>query len=776
MGRYAVKGKITLLASVAFAGVACPTTLFAQEVEAGVDARASAAPVDGEIIVMAQKRNERAQDVPISLTVISEEQLEQANISNVLDLVKVTPSFTARRQGQASNTTMTIRGIGSGGNSAVEPSVGAYVDGVYIARPGPLLGSLNDVSSVEVLRGPQGTLFGRNASVGAVSFRTTTPGDEFSGQIQGSAGSFNHYTLSGRVNLPLAETVAARVSMLYDTSDGFGRSVLTGERVGGLKTIAVRSAFRFDITPNLEWVVRGDFQRLTGDGNAVITVVEDSVTPTFAANLARNLNGEVPILDNTGTRSLRQLTDGRLIDRHYGGSSDLKFEFGDGYSVRLLSAARKWTNDQVDRGTPLVPRDLFGRKAGFSSSSHSEELQFLTPVDRPLSAVMGLYYFRERYTIGTSTFFGDDYCNIFIRNTRPALLAGCLAGPQDLASDSEFNQLTKSYAAYGQATYKITPEWEVTSGLRWTRDEKSATLMSANYNSAAALFNVPDNADMVFKGSKLTYRLSTNYKPTPDVMLFATYATGYKSGGFDDGTGAALGSAQRIYRPELVKDYEIGIKSQWLDRKLTANLTLFRMDISDFQLRSYNGSAFSVRNAGSIRQEGAEFELSVRPAEGLTLGVSGTRLRSKYTDFQNAPNLPGLGGTQDFTGRSSGAPKWSGSANMSYQRDISADWGLNFSSNLQFTSRTNVGSARDLNPDGYQQGYGLLGARLALFSIDEKLEFAVSGDNLTDQRYCISINSQVFGGLLGVVSNGKGMVRCVLGETRSFKVSARMKF
>lgn len=771
----------TLLATGAVAAsLIGPTTVTAQTVDQEPQTPPVATPAGSaeavDIIVTAQRRSERVQDVPIPITVLSESTLERANVTNVLDLVKVTPSFTASRAAQASNTRLSIRGIGSGGNGAIEPSVGAFVDGIYIPRPGPLLAAINDIASVEVLRGPQGTLFGRNASVGAVSFKTAEPEHTFSGLLSAQADSFGAVNLNGRLNLPVSDAVATRFSVLYDHTDGFGRNAITGKRVGSNTTFSVRGGVSLDLSDNLRWLVRADYQHQTGDGTTPITVVADTVTPTAAANFNRILAGKIPDLVHTYSTTVRQITAGSLDDEQYGVSSDIKLDVGGGYSLRLLSGARKWTNNQFDQSTAITPADLFGRRSEYLSRSHSEELQFLTPAEKSLSAVAGLYYFRERYTIGTPVSLGADYCNIFIRNARPALLAPCLAGPQTLAATSNFNQLTNSYAAFGQATFKITPKLEITGGLRWTRDEKSATVFSANYNPAAVFFNAPDSANLAFDGSKLTYRLNTTYRILPSAMVYATYSTGYKSGGFDAGTGTTLGN-RRVFRPELVKDIEVGFKSQWWDRRVTLNANYFRMDVDDFQLRAYDGTAFSIRNAGSIRQQGIEFETSVRPIKGLNVGVSGTRLGSEYTDFKNAPPLPGLTGVQDLTGqRVPFSPKWSGSANAGYETKIADDWSLNLSGILSFTSDVNVGTGGDGNPQGLQKGYSLLSLRVAVLTLGDRLEFALSGDNVTDERYCLNKNAQVLGGPLGVNAGGVGLLRCVLGEPRTIKGSARIRF
>lgn len=765
-----------------------PAVAVAQSVpsEAGAAEDAAAETVESdagtEILVTAQRRSESAQRVPISLVALSETALESSNITSVLDLNRAAPGFYAYRAPQAANTRLAIRGIGSAGNAALEPSVGAFVDGIYIPRPGPLLAGLNDIASVEVLRGPQGTLFGRNASVGALVFRTNDPEQGFEGSAGLEVGNYGRLRATGVINTPLTGTTAVRLAVLADSFDGYGRNELTGNRrFGASNLLSFRGGLRSELSPNLTWLLRGDYQRQRGDGQSVVTVDASTVTPTAAANFSTRLNGLAPRLDDTFNRTVRQGTEGRLVDDQWGGSSDLALDLG-GYTLRLLSGYRDWKNRQIERDITLTAADLYGRDANYRSVSHSQELQIVSPtdlLDDHLNFVAGLYYYRERYDIGSDINLAPGYCDIFIRNIRPAQLATCLANTQTRATSSFFHQITSSYAAYGQATVKITDAWDVTGGLRYSHDDKEATFVSAVINPAATgLGVVSDKAALSFGSGKLTYRLNTTYRPAEDIMLFATLSTGYKSGGFDSGTGVALGN-NRIFQPETTTNYEVGVKSQFLDRRLTANVTLFRMDIDQFQLRVYNGSTFSVRNAGSLRQQGVEFDFTARPTDELTLSFAGTRLDSEYTSFKNAPGLPGFGGIQDLTGtRPPYSPKWQGTAGVDYRTDISDKLVFNANAHLGFFSENDVGGGGDNNPQGIQEGYALVGARLAMSTPDDRWEFALLGDNLTQRNYCVYKYSNSFAGPLGLTDpvTGGAVQRCGVGEPRTVRAAVKVRF
>lgn len=741
----------------------------------GVDSTGS------DIVVTAQRRSESAQRVPISLTAVSAAQIERAAITNVQDLPRVAPGFTAYRAPQAANTFLAIRGIGSSGNAAIEPSVGAFVDGIYIARPGPLLAAINDVSSIEVLRGPQGTLFGRNASVGAISIHTTEPTNAFEGQGSVEYGSYNRLRLNGIVNTPITQDVATRFSVLYDRNDGYGRNdLIGGARFGGNETLSFRGALRAKITPSLTWLLRGDYQQQNGDGQPIVTVDAATVTPTAAANFRSTLNGLVPRLDGTYNYTVNQLTDGRLNDKQWGVASDLSLAAG-GFTVRLLSGYRNWNNHQTERDLTLTAADLFGRAANYRSETHSEELQLLSPPDLfgRLSFVAGLYYYRENYSIGTDFNLGAGYCSIYLRNTRPAGVAGCLAGPQQRAAVTAFGQITESYAGFGQATLKLTDKWDITGGLRYSHDAKDGSILAVLNNPGFSGVVAPDSATLAFDGGKLTYRANTTWRPLDGIMLYATVSSGYKSGGFDSGSGATLGTA-RVFKPETTTNYEVGFKTQTFNRKLTVNATLFRMDVDQFQLRAYNGTSFSVRNAGSIRQQGLEFEVDARPVRNLTLSAAATRLASRYTDFQDAPGLPGFGGTQNLTGaRLPFSPKWQGNIAADYRTPaIASGWSLGLNTRLAFVSDIDVGAGGDGNPQGIQPGYALLGARLTLYAPSDRVEIALSGENLTDKGYCTVKFSQTLARGLGLndATTGGTVQRCVLGEPRVFRLSGKVRF
>jgi len=772
------------------ARLTCGTALVAASAIYGVAQAQESVAVD-EVVVTAQKRSENVQDVPISVSAFSGETLEAAGVQDIRDLRRITPSLYLATSSNTSNTRIMLRGVGTNGNTAVEPSVATFVDGVYVPRIGSMLAGLNDISSVEVLRGPQGTLFGRNASVGAVLIRTQAPGDVFAGEGSLTIGTYGVRRISAAADLPIADTLKTRISLLGYEGNGFGRNDLTGKRMGRNDGFSARVAVEWNITPEITWTLRGDHQNLSGDGYNTITVVTDTVTPQTLANWQTRLDpdgdgpltGLLPYTDDTYSRRVRQSTEGDLTDYQTGASSELTWEMASGYQLKLISGYRDWKNVQYQASNGNIPLELQRRTTFADSQNHSQELQLLSPdtlLGGRFNFVAGLYYYEEAYDIGQNIDLTRDFCEVLIRNTGTAArLTQCRNNPLVGASYYVFSQDTESVAAYAQGTVKLTEQLSLTGGIRYSEDDKTATFRALTRNTAAA--QAPESTDMALKEDKVTWRLSSAYKPNDDVMVFASFSTGFKSGGFDSApaTGAPSNAATRTFLAETVENWELGVKSQLFDRRLVVNATLFRTTIDDLQFRSYDGLQFRTRNNGKARQQGLELETTARPIPQLTLTLGGTYLDSEYLDFQGAPGLPGLGGTQDLTGqRLPFSPKWQGAASAQYVGDLPNGMSWLVRADLSFTSRTNLGTAGDNNPDATQSGYAILGGRIALRGPEQKWEVAVTGQNLTDKAFCTNIFNQPNNAAFGLNNpvTGATALRCTLNDPRQAALEVRARF
>ena len=789
--------------------------------EAAADAQPEAAPAadTGEIVVTAQKRSENVQDVPISIAAFSGDTLEKNNVTTVEDLGKITPNFSVARGAQTSYIRMNVRGIGAASNTTVEPSVAVFLDGAYVPHAGAVISSMLDMESVEILRGPQGTLFGRNASVGAVSFHTARPkfGDTY-GEVTGEIGTGDRYKVSGVVNLPVGENAAFRIAGSQQWFDGYWNNEFDDEQVGGTDETIVRGSFRGEWGP-IEWLVRADYAKIAGDGATNIDFDRNSVSDAQWAIFSGLLGA--PDTD-LGDRTLNQYLTADVDDEQWGLNSTLTWDIGGGSSVRLINSYRDWSNEQLDGDVVFTPTPIASRTGLFDSKAQNHELQFISPKDQwldgRLDMVAGLYYFQEDYSQGERLHMNAQFCNLLVPNVamppltppgvtlRQACNAFRTATGGTNASIQDIDQTSESLAAYAQANFHFNDKFFATVGGRYTDDSKEGRYDQTT-NPFLGTVRADEHLDLPdVDDHRFTYRLGLNYEPTEDYLLFASYSTGYKSAGYNSGAGSpSLTTVGGVFRPErrvfdreTVENFELGAKTSWLDRALTLNLTFYRMDISGFQDRAYDGTSFTVRNAGNLRHQGFEFDGVARPLPGLSLFASLAYLDSEFTKYPDAAGLPGCGsvGTavvpgcdplpndgklQDLEGKAATfAPKWSGRIGFDAYGDIGSSglsWGFN--SNLSFTSKFFGGLVNDANPQTVIDGYALLGARATLNGRDDRWSVSVFGNNLTNQQYETGNLYQFLESSLPVrngVFPGSTAVRRMHADPRTLGAAATFRF
>jgi iron complex outermembrane receptor protein len=766
------KGRVaSLLATVAVLGMAAPLT--AQTAD-GAD--------PSDIVITAQRRPENIQEVAISVVAFSGEGLAERNVTDIAGLARFVPNFNVTRGPQIASARLNIRGIGASGNTAIEPSVATFLDGIYVARPGALFGTMLDVESVEVLRGPQGTLFGRNASVGAVLLRSAEPEDRMGGRVEAEVGTGERYRLTGMVNVPVSDDLSFRFAGLGELFQGLWQSDQLDRRFGAPDTFTGRATMKATPGP-VTWLVRADYTQMKGSGMPLVGFLADSVTPTGLANFRTRLGGVLPDTEPFDRRT-NQFLDERLDDRQWGVSSDLTVDLPSGFAVRLLNGYRRWESVQEDGDVLFVPIPTLRRDGVYLSDSHSHELQLISPQDRLLDGrldfVAGLYYFHERYEITEQLTFLPQFCPSIIRLAAPPLVGACAAGQQVGATDLRFGQTVDSFAAYAQGNIKLTDTLGLTLGTRWTRDEKSGHFVQTLPNPVGGILRARETADLDFAGDRVTWRAQLGWTPAPGKFLFASYTTGYKSGGFNSGGGTPALGARRVFQPEFVKNYELGARTEWLDGTLLLNATLFRMDIEGFQDRSFDGISFVVSNAGGLRQQGLELQAVMTPIPAFQLDWSLAYLDSAFTDFRTASGLPAIGGTQDLTGASATfSPEFSGQVGASYRRELgNSGMRLVLRGNAALTSDANIGQVSDNNRQTVEDGYVLLGARITLSGRDDRWNVSLFGDNLTDHDYCIQRYYQVLDVVFGVRNpvTGGTAVRCQVGPPRTIGASFGVRF
>ena len=796
-----------------------------------------------EIIVTAQKREQSLQDVPISITAFTGEFLEDSGIDTLQQLGQYTPNLSLASSSQLANNRIILRGVGSVGNSAIEPSVAVFVDGIYIPRPSSVIGTLTDLEIVEVLRGPQGTLFGRNASMGALNIRTRKPEDEFSGDIRASYGNYDHLRVAGALSGAFSPDIAGRVAFQYSDRDGYGENSFTRDGsnsdVGDWDDVSLRGKLFFEPDTDLDITLTADYSRIN-NGGGVIEVLPDSVRPEYLEAFRIFLSptdpftmpsGEVPESVNGFDNKVHQDHRDDAEDEQWGISGDINWRFGD-HTLRSITGYRKWSNDTVDESVIRLPMDLIRRVTYYDVETVSQELQILSPTGGRIEYVAGAYFYQEDYGIDQSFDHGQDFCSPFVNNLFASYLADfnfspraaraiaggvsrdCDAATQTDTVSTRFRQEVSNFALYGQLTFNVAEQLRVTGGVRWTDSNKDGSFLSLVNNPISAPpspenpftidLRIPEaHPDLEYDEEEITWLANISYHPIENVMLFATYATGFRSGGFNpegfDSVAEAAG-ANRLYETETVDNIEVGAKGGLFDNRVVVNLNYFHTEIDDLQDRRFDGVNFLMQNVEELTQQGVELDIQARPIDQLyaVLGVS--YLDSRFGNFPNATSLPAeiadyrtsvqlsrfLGfppaqvPARDLTGdRNHFSPEW--------QLSLVAEWsdripvsGLGWfvRGEYQYIAEQNVGADTNQAAQTIQPGYDIVNARLGLRGANDGWEISSFVRNVFGQNYCQVIFIQALATTLNLVdpATGGGMQRCVVGAPRTWGVEAAYHF
>lgn len=644
----------------AFALVAgLATAPAAAQSDTAAEAENGEAGQSSEIVVTALRRETSLQDVPISIAVVNSETIQQQAIDDFFDLALRVPNVAIFENNNLSGrTAVTIRGIPG--------RAGIFVDDVFVGDNSSINTLLVDVDRVEVLRGPQATLFGRNAISGAINTITRKPGNEFFAQGRARYGSFNETYVAGAIGTPIVEDLlAAKVSGAYRKNDGFDRE-RGGGRVNGDDGWAVQGQIRFTPSSSVDILISADYAKdsnQTGysdavadysingapgqtfriaarDGNAFDRIVPARSTPN---NQDREIWGVAATIDiDLGFADLKSITAHREV-------SFLYQRDGDGSEFDII------------RGTQPVDYQQF-----------SQEVRLVSKPSDSFEWLLGAYYFKDERTSRDSNLLGSDWIvatNPLLAPLAPPLVPGGTAGvvtigrlfaspalqnivgitpPSAILGTQETfdeNEI-ESYAFFGSATWKITPELELTGGLRYTQ-ERVVGAYGRNVIGLLTAFVPPIARQELDSGWDGEWSPMANlvYRPSDDVTLYATYSTGFRSGGFNlapaEVNPPANDAEQRRFRPETVTNYELGVKSTLLDGKLYANAAVFYMDYQDFQRSFFRidpivGGQLNTFNA-EASMRGFELEFTAIPADWLTINAGYGYQDSKYGDYPGAP-------------------------------------------------------------------------------------------------------------------------------------------
>ncbi len=747
-----------------------------------------------EIIVTAEKRAENVQRVPLSIVAISGEAMEIAGVKGPMDLPKLVPTLQISTTAYGSDINIRIRGFGTAGNTAVDSDVASYIDGAFIPRPGALLSSMLDVKNIEVLSGPQGTLFGRNAAMGAISITTNTPSSKESFDASVEGGNYGTYKVTGVGNMPVNDQFDVRVAMQGSHTDGIFHNNLDGKTYGESTAYVGRGSAKWDIAPGVSWILRVDGSKSDGDGVNGEAVDTNTASPAQLAAVTAfigRLGGTPPVYNNRPSYTFNQIMGSPFLhDQQVGVTSDLSWELSRALTLRLIDTYRDWQDDQKSPDSIATSLDLVNVRITAGSVAQSHELQLISARDAYLGGrfgfTSGLYYFRENYSLVQSFDLGTQFCGLVYGFGAPFLVAPCRAGPQVNAGYDALSQLGTSAAGYFQVNYSILPDLELDLGARQTSDKKTAVLNQVARNPLGiAPFITPEGPDSLsFSDSKPSFRASLSWHLADNLMVFATYSTGYKSGGFNAGfSTTVLGSAARTFKSETVADYEIGLKSQMLDGKLITNATLFDTVLHNFQDRSYDGVEFLIRNAGAVRSRGLDLNGRFRALSNLTFNYGVTYLDSIYTSDTGAPGLEGCTGStecplvQNLSGHPLDyAPKYHGDVGLNWNIGRLRGYATSFNASESFTS--SFLTANTDNPQSRLPAYKTTDLRFSIHSPDDRWEFAIFGSNVFNEHYYTATIAQPLASVMGATSTitGATVFRGFLGDPARFGARVSVHF
>lgn len=704
-----------------------------------------------EIVVTATKRSENLQIVPLTVEVVSQAMLQSQNLTDTGQLNRLVPDLEFRRGGLPGQDAFNIRGIETLATAyGAEQSAGVAFDGVPLARGlGP--NDLVDVHSVEVLMGPQGMLFGKNSSAGLVNVVTNSPElGKTDTNLRASFGNLNLRQYSGTLNAPITDDSAVRVAAWKFMNDGPIHEVNTGQDMGNKNSGGARAKYRWiptqdlDINFSAEWNAHHE----NGTGYTIREFEPSRLPPLGALVEAYELAaGTVPSDHNLTARG----ADYPYYDighaNAYTGQAD--YHLGEG-TVTFIASYRQVTDaasfDPYPSTFPVTAQFLNTDATNYQQLS--EELRYASPVTDRFHYVVGLYNFLM--TLHDSLGFG-------------------LGSPSAPTIDANFREdlQNKSYAGFGEATFDVTPKLHLIAGLRRSTDKLAASM---DRSGPETLFlGGPFVASAGTTYNDLSWRLGVQYQIQPDTMLYATASKGYKGPAINYtlGTTAASLSASNngIVKPEIAHAYEAGIKSQWLDQRLTVNLAVFQEYFDNFQTSvAVPGNAFAstvLTNAAQMTSTGAD--LSIRWAVTRFFSLTGTNAytHARYTDFPNAgcyagepaqaAPATGLGSTpgicysyynagrvtssyQNSKGlRVADSPRESFNLTARFEHPLNAQWSAYVQPNATYRSNVSFDSSGD--PLLQQGGYTLFNASAGINSADGRWALSVYGNNVFDKHY-----------------------------------------
>ncbi|WP_086930041.1 TonB-dependent receptor [Agarilytica rhodophyticola] len=694
---------------------------------------AMAAATLEEMVVTAQKREESLQDVPVTITAFGQSQLQEAGFDSISDLTQMSPSLQFGNFGPV--TFVTMRGIGNENTTAGgDPGVAMHLDGVYMGRPVASLFSAFDTERVEILRGPQGTLYGRNATGGSINLITAKPGDEFGGEVDITYGDYDWLRVRGAINLPVSDVIKLRLVAFSEDRDGYTENSFPGgNEANDADDAGVRGHISIELADQASLLLSGSYITSGGVGTKAelrepfpgsTTGQNISGPPAFAFDPLGPASG-IPALNNfinpqTGQVVVNDLTPFQVSkdtkesqDNEFTMFSatfewdfdDLSFKSITGYAQTSYESRSDDDQSELNLLELLLIED---------SEQFSQELQLLSADDGPLQWIVGFYYFSEKAS-REALFLGGRY-DVFANQF------GVRAG-YEFGGDVD----STSFAGFAQATYELTENLRLTGGLRYTEDEKEGV------NTGFLFAGEPYADPLEDSWDEVTYRLAVDWNLNDDLMLFSSYATGYKSGGINQTAAVSRGAENAIYQPETVDAYEAGIKATLLNGRMQLNSSLYRNEYDNLQFQVFGQSGPEAFNAQGAVVQGAEAELRAVLIDSLTVDASVGITDSEFDD-------------QIINGVQIGGNQVQRTPDLTYSLGISNDWEVGekgslklrleyaFTDEIYYTALNRNAGFAEAGGSDLADDYDNVNIRLFWFSSDDRWTVETFVTNLTDEE------------------------------------------
>lgn len=720
-----------------------------------------------EIVVTANKVKENVQDVPIAITAISGERLAESGVASLENIGKLAPSVTFRKGNTAANSALFLRGVGTiTFSAAVEPSVSTVVDGIVLSRNGQAFADLIDLERIEVLRGPQGTLFGKNASAGLVSLVSKGGTDELEADLRAEYFEGNEYRLKGSVSGPLAQDLSARLTGFYGSYDGNITNIFGGrnEKVNGYENYGARGIL--DYNGGIARVrLIADYFKAKSDCCAEVTGISRGATLNAELGLPGVALGEEQ-------RFINQDLVSEGLDTQWSLTASVDLDVLTDHTLSFVTGYRNWENTEIRDGD-FLPRatNAGGQlhdRGTVRTQQASAEIRLASDQSKPFVYQAGAFLFisnNQQDFTRTSVVCPNSVAPVAATGARPCNLADLVN--TRVPTGTSFSDVdVTNWAFFGQATYNLTDQLSVTGGLRYTRDNLGFNHFRApGINALTGLplggtgnvagvspfgaggniagTPVPGNGTNLSTGSTTTGNLSgkgsIQFKPNDDLLFYGSYTRGYKGPAFNVFFNHTAPNNSPAIDAEISDAFEAGLKSEFWDRKIQFNVAAFMATYDGFQANNSVEIAPAIfitnlTNAGTVRTRGFEVDGIVLPFEGLTLRGSVAYVDAKVREFN--PN-PTNGAADVRNGqRLPLAPKWSWNAGADYETPIGDSFKIFAGTNYAYTGS----QFSEIGQGGPLESYGIWNASVGVADIDDKYRLTLHARNIGDTSY-ITLNT-----------------------------------